>query len=348
VKTYRIGIIGFGVVGQGIGRLLHEKRALLAQKYGFDPQVIAISDPVKGQVYNPEGIDLGKALEAAREGIRLEETRIGEPGWDSLRVITESEAEIILEITPTNLETGQPGLDHIRAALQAGKHVATTNKGPIALAYQELKALAEEMGVQLRFEGTVLSGTPAINLATKDLAGSEVRAIRGIVNGTTNYILTQMEQGMSYEAALKDAQAKGYAEAKPDADVEGWDALAKIVILANVVMDAGLRVEDGEREGITGITPERIEEARHEGKRWKLIAQALREGNRVVASVKPKKVESQDPLYTISGVLNALVFETDTLGTIFVSGPGAGSVEAGYALLTDMLDIHRTLTAGDS
>lgn len=345
MRTYRIGIIGFGVVGQGIGRLLHEKRALLARKYGFDPQVIAISDPLKGQVYNPKGIDLGKALAAAKEGRRLEEVGLGEPGWDSLKVARESEADIILEITPTNLETGKPGIDHIRAALEAGKHVATTNKGPIALAYRELRELADRKGVQLRFEGTVLSGTPAINLATKDLAGSEIRAIRGIVNGTTNYILTQMEQGMTYEDALKDAQAKGYAEAKPDADVEGWDALAKIVILANVVMEADLKVGDVERAGITGITLQMIQDAQQEGKRWKLIAQAVREGDRVIASVKPQKVGPEDPLYGISGVLNALVFETDTLGTVFVSGPGAGSIEAGYALLTDMLDIHRTLSA---
>lgn len=342
-KIYRIGILGFGTVGQGIAEILSHKRDILHHYYTFNFKVVGISDPIKGMVFNSDGLDIEKALFSVRSGKRLEETDIGEPDWDSLKLIRDADLDILLEITPTNLNTGEPGLTHIREALTRGIHVATTNKGPIALAFNELIKLAQENNAILRFEGTVLSGTPVFNLHFYGLQGTSIREISGIVNGTTNYILTQMGMGKSYEDALKAAQVKGYAETDPTADVEGHDALAKVVILGNVLLGGSLHPEDVPCTGITGISQNDVESAKAEGKKWKLIARAWRDGKDVKAEVSPKKLGPENPLYSIDGVTNAITFETDLLGGVTIVGPGAGPWEAGYALLADMLDIHRTV-----
>lgn len=345
--SYRLACIGFGTVGQGFAELLLEKEEFLKTTYGLEVDVVAISDPLKGSVYDENGLDLRKILSLIERDGKLDRYDSGIKGWDSVRTIKEAGAAIIVEVTPTNIETGEPGVTHIRTALSEGKWVITTNKGPIALFYRELSDLAREKGRGLRFEGTVLAGTPAINLSSLNLAGAEIKEIRGIVNGTTNYILTQMDMGKSYDEALAEAQRLGYAEAKPDADVEGWDALAKIVILANVVMGGDLKPSDVEREGITGITPSQIEVSRMEHKRYKLIARAWREAGRIRARVSPEKIGEADLLFHISGVDNGLEFITDTLSRVAVVGPGAGRRETGFAVLNDLLSIHREVEKGE-
>ena len=343
MKPYNLGIVGFGTVGQGIARLLATKQSQLQVNHGFSFRVVGIADPVKGMIYNPNGIPLQAALDAVANGQRLEEADLGEPGWDSLKLIREGNLDILLEITPTNLRTGEPGITHLREALSQGIHVATTNKGPIALAYAELRDLAESRGAELRFEGTVLSGTPVFNLWRYGLACADIQEVQGIVNGTTNYILTRMAEGMDYEEALKEAQAKGYAETDPTADVEGLDALAKAVILGNVILGGQLRPEEVPTRGITDIQKADVEEALAQGRKWKLLVRVWREQGKVQAQVAPQKVDASHPLYGIDGVTNALTFYSDTLGTTTIVGPGAGSLETGHALLMDLLDIHRTL-----
>lgn len=342
-RKYNLAFIGFGTVGQGLARLLRDKGGLLREKHGFEYAVVAVSDVVKGSVYHRDGLDLEKLLSLVQKQGVIHDYPEGVKGWDSLRTIREAGADIIVEVTYADLKTGEPAITHVWTALSHGKHVVTTNKGPAALALKELLALAAEKGVFFKFEGTVLSGTPAINMGLRDLAGTEVSRIRGILNGTTNFILTQMEEGKDYQEALSRAQELGYAEAKPDVDVEGWDAVAKIVVLANVLMGADLRVDQVERMGITGLTLADIEEARGKGRRWKLIAQAWREDEGVKARVAPEQVPLQDLLAHIQGVTNALTLVTDALGEVTIIGPGAGGREAGYALLSDMLDIHRSL-----
>ncbi|RKZ00124.1 MAG: homoserine dehydrogenase [Candidatus Hydrothermota bacterium] len=333
----KIGFIGFGTVGRGFAEILVNKKEYLSERYGIEWKVVAIADPVWGMIHNPDGIDLKKAVELVDSGQKIES--LGETGWDSIKVARESEADVIVEVTPTNIKNGEPGLTHIREALSAKKHVITTNKGPIALAYKELKALADSNGVKLGFEGTVLAGTPALNLARWPLGGVYFEEVRGIVNGTTNYILTNMEAGRSYEEVLKEAQKLGYAEADPTADVEGFDAMAKVLILANVLFDANLKVDDVERVGITHLTVEDIEKAKSEGKRWKLLAKVWREGDVVKAKVSPEMVGKNDPLFHIMGVTNALVFKTDHLGEVTIIGPGAGRTATGHALLADLIEI---------
>jgi homoserine dehydrogenase len=256
-------------------------------------------------------------------------------------MIARAEADAMVEVTYTDISTGQPASDHVRSALERGLHVTTTNKGPVALRARELLELAEERGVRFLFEGTVMAGTPLLNLIRETLAGARIDEVRGILNGTTNYILTEMEAGLDYATALRQAQELGYAEAVPDADVLGWDALAKVTILANVVFGGALAPKESPCAGITGITPEDIAVARGEGKRYKLIGRVWREGGRVRASVSPALIEVAHPLAGVSGATNAATIATGALGEVTVVGPGAGRRETGFALLNDLLTIHR-------
>jgi homoserine dehydrogenase len=338
--SYKLAFIGFGVVGQGLTTLLKEKREFLKKNFGLEYVVTAISDPVKGSIYQEEGLDLERILALVEKDGNVNNYDKGTKGWDSVKTITDSNANLIVEVSPTDIENGEPGITHIRTALSNRKHVITTNKGPIALFYRELAELARKNNVALRFEGTVLSGTPAINLPLDALAGADVQEVKGIMNGTTNYMLAKMAEGQSYDAVLKEAQRLGYAETKPDADVKGWDAQAKIVILADVVMGAALKPSDVPTQGITEITIEDIEQAKKDGKRYKLIGRAWKEGGKVKAKVSPELVGPDDFLYHVAGVTNALTFSTDVLGKVTIVGPGAGKTETGFSLLVDFLSVH--------
>jgi len=338
----KLAFIGFGVVGQGLADILvRKKKTLEAMRVDLRP--VAISDTVKGSVYDPDGLDIEKALKKVSADGSLEGFDAPVKGWDALQTIRESNADAVIEATFTDLKTGEPAMSHVRAALEAGKHVVTSNKGPTALALRELLDLADKHRAQFRFEGSVMSGTPVLNLARRFLAGNEFAVLRGIFNGTTNFILTNMETGKSYEDALKEAQDLGYAEAVPDADVEGWDALAKVVILANAVMGADLKVGDVDRTGITDITLDDIRKAADEGMRWKLIGEVRREKGKVRGKVSPEKVALTDPLASVGGAVNAITFSTDLIQDVTVVGPGAGRVETGFALFSDLLEIARTL-----
>jgi homoserine dehydrogenase len=339
----RVAIIGFGTVGSNFAKVLKDKRRMLKDRYGLECEIVAISDINRGSVYDPKGLKIAELLSLIKETNKIENYKGGKKGLDSLTTIKETNADVVVEAAWTNLETGEPGLAHIKESLRAKKHVITSNKGPIAIAYPELKKLADENGVQIRFECTVMSGTPTIMMGMEGLAGHAINGFRGILNGTTNYILTNMEKGGAYNEILKEAQKLGYAEVDPSGDVEGWDTVGKTVILANSVMGAKLRVADVEREGITKITPKDIESAKKQGKRIKLIAHAWRDGGKVKAKVSPELVDLTDPLARVSGTTNALTFETDGLGPVTIIGKGAGGIETGHGILSDLIAIHRLM-----
>jgi len=337
----RLLFLGFGTVGQGLAELLLAKRDELKKRYGLDWIVTGIADTLKGNAYDAKGIDLAKALTMAAKGESLAALDRGGKGWDALAMAKHAEADVLLEATYTDIKTGEPATSHIRAALDRGVHVVTTNKGPLALHYRELAELAAKRKVEFLFEGTVMSGTPVLNLLRETLAGAEILEMQGILNGTTNYILTRMEEGLSYEAALAKAQELGYAEAVPDADVLGWDALAKVTILANVVFGASLKPTESPCEGITKITAADIAKAKADGKRYKLIGRVWREGGAVKAAVAPRLVDLSQPLAGVMGATNAVAISTDALGEVTIVGPGAGKVQTGFSMLTDLLHIVR-------
>jgi homoserine dehydrogenase len=336
---YRLALIGFGSAGQGLAQILRDHGDSLARRYGVEIRIEAVCTRTRGSLYDTDGLDTAALLEAITHDGHLRNLA-GQRDWSPLDMIEQADADVLVELSSTDLTSGEPATSHMRTALGRGMHAITANKGPIALHLTELRRLASDAQLYLGYEGTVMSGTPALRLGWSDLAGCEVLELRGIVNGTTNYILTQMEGGMSYADALAEAQRLGYAEADPTGDVEGYDAAAKAVILANVLMDARLGLGDVERAGITTLTRDTIEAARASGERWKLIARVWRAGNTVRASVQPTRLPLSHPLASASGATNALTLTTDLLGDVTLIGPGAGGAATGFAIISDILALH--------
>jgi homoserine dehydrogenase len=340
----KIAFIGFGGVGQALLQILLDKEKELRQEEGLETSIVAVADVMKGSVYNPGGLDGNQLLKLASEKRSMEEYDGGPgtvTGLDSLAAIKETNADVIVEVTYTDVKTGQPAVDHCRAAFQAGKSVITTNKGPVAVAYDELSTLAEEKGVFWGFEGTVMSGTPALRLPQETLRGNTIEQITGILNGTTNYMLTEMEKGLTYEQALEQAQNNGYAEADPTSDVEGYDARYKAVILSSVIMKTPLKADDVKCTGITGVTRDMLTDAIERGKRIRLVAKIKRTSEGVEAEVKPEELDVSDQLAGVPGATNAILYECDLAGPIFLTGAGAGLKETGFSLLIDLIHFER-------
>lgn len=336
MRKVKLILIGCGTVGQGLLQIIKDKNA--------DISVVAISDMMKGSLLEPDGIDISLMLDILGKGGKVDDyDKLGPSairGLDAIETVKQCDADIMAEMTYTDIKTGQPATSHIEEALKKGMHVTTSNKGPAALYYKKLSRLADENGVRFLIEGTVMSGTPVFNLARECFAGCEISEVKGILNGTTNYILTKMEdEGWSYEYALKKAQELGYAEADPTADVEGFDALAKVVILSNVLLNGDVSPDDVPCEGISKITLDDIKSAANEGMRYKLIGSTKLEGDKIIASVKPIKLPLSDPLTGVGGANNALTFDTDLLGKVIIQGAGAGKIETGFSIFVDILDI---------
>jgi homoserine dehydrogenase len=214
----------------------------------------------------------------------------------------------------------------------------------MVVAPREMIEQALAAGVELRWEGTVMSGTPVISTARRSLAGCTISGFSGILNGTTNFMLTEMEKGQAYDDVLRQAQKLGYAEADPSGDVLGWDAAGKVVILANTVLHVPLTLSDVEiTTGITKITLDDVRAAAAAGERWKLVAGAHVENGRVAASVLPQRLPLANPLAGVMGATNAVTFHTDLVGPVTVVGAGAGRSQTAFAVISDLLDIHRTL-----
>lgn len=332
-------LIGFGVVGQGLAQILQSKAAQLEQAQGFSATVVGVVTASKGSLFHADGLDIAGLLAAAKSG-----SFDAYPEGEGLRrdlsaseMIAAGGAEVLVEMSPTNLETAQPALAICHQALDAGLHLALANKGPVALDYANLRAKARARGLQMRYEATVMAGTPTMQLAEEALAGCEIRSARGILNGTTNYMLTQMEGGLSYAEALAQAQELGYAETDPSGDVEGWDAAGKVLILANALFGSSLTMADLDVSGITQISAEDMAAAEAAGERYKLIAGATPSGG----SVKALRLPLSDPLTSVAGATNAITLETDLLGDVTLIGAGAGQLETGGAILSDLLAIQR-------
>ena len=332
-------LIGFGVVGQGFAEILHDKADDLRREQDFAAEIIGVVTATKGSLYRPAGLDIPALLDAVQGGSFANYPNQSglQRGFTAGDMIASGEADVLVEMSPTNLQTAQPALDYCHQALDAGLHLVLANKGPVALAYAGLNAKARAKGLQMRYEATVMAGTPSIHLAEDSLAGCRILSARGILNGTTNYILTQMEGDMSYDEALTQAQALGYAETDSSGDVEGWDAAGKVLILANALFGSSLTMSDLDVSGITDISDSDIAEAKAAGQRYKLIAKATPQGG----EVRARRLPLNDPLASVGGSTNAITLETDLMGNITLIGAGAGKLETGYAILSDLLAIRR-------
>jgi len=334
----RIILVGYGVVGKGVTTILARRYAEKVKDYGFNPKIVAIAD-IDGAVINPRGLSPMK-LEALKQTRPISsDPEFGHPEMSALDVIESVEAEVVVEVTPVNIKNGEPALSHITKAFKTGKHVVTTNKGPLALAMPALTELAEYNNVYLRFSGTVGGGTPILEFAKRCLAGDKILSIRGILNGTTNYILTEMSQNrVTFQEALTNAQKLGYAEREPSMDIDGFDTACKVVILANWILNKKITLKDVDRTGIRDVSLQALDEASKRDNTIKLIGSI--DGN--TTTVKPMEIAKNNPL-CVSGVLNAITFSTEYAGEETLVGRGAGGIETASAVLRDLLDIRHKL-----
>ncbi len=337
----RIILVGYGVVGKGVTTILAKRYSEKIASYGFNPKVVAIAD-VDGAVINPRGFSPEKLEAFKQKGYPLSaDSDFGHQGMTALDVIENVEAEVVVEVTPVNIKNAEPALSHITKAFKTGKHVVTTNKGPLALAMPALTELAEYNNVFLRFSGTVGGGTPMLEFAKRCLAGDRILAIRGILNGTTNYILSEMGQNhITFQEALATAQKLGYAEREPSMDIDGFDTACKVVILSNWIMGKKVTLKDVDRTGIRDVTLEMLQDAAKRNSTLKLIGTV----NDNEISVKPVEIPWANPL-CVSGVLNAVTFQTEYAADQTLIGRGAGGIETASAVLRDLLDIRHKLAS---
>jgi homoserine dehydrogenase len=343
MKEVRVWIVGLGTVGQWLLRALHEHAATLEGRYGFVAAVVGVASARHGFVHDADGLDPLIVREQVSRGRPLEELPAVRHWQDAVEGLRATEADVLVEVTASPAESGEPGLTHMREALRRGIPVVTSNKWPVALHGVELVELAREQGVPFRAESTVMSGTPVLSTLVEGLAGATPTIVRGILNATANFILTRMEAGACYEDALREAQDLGLAERDPTADVEGYDAMAKAMILAGLVFGRQLRYEDVVRRGIIGIGRAQIEAARSDGAHLKQLVTLGFAGaggaNDIVARVEPSLLPRDDPLASISGVVNAIVCRAEPVGEVMVTGPGAGLELAGQGVFSDLIAV---------
>jgi len=338
-KQVRLIVSGLGNIGARFVAILRAKDQHLRSKYGLALQVVGAADS-RGAAADQAGLDLATVVQLKEQGQSVADyPTYGKMGRTPLELVQEIGADALCEATPVSLESGEPGLSCIRAALAKGMHVVTANKGPLVLAYDELTTLARECGVELRFCGTVAGGLPAINLGQRDLAGATIDRLEALPNLTTSFILDQMTQGESYEEALASAQAQGCAEADPRLDVEGWDAAVKLVILANSVLGVPATLDDVFVQGITALTQADLEQARENGQVFKLVARAVRQGEGYELHVAPIPLPLSHPLAKLSGQQMGIVYTTDIYGTIEAAITEVEPVASAATLLRDLLDI---------
>ncbi len=336
-RKLRIILVGWGVVGKSFAQMMVDREKELAKQFGFRARIVAIVDK-DGAAIDPKGLDLKRLLRPETRVTVSVDPQVGRPAMTALEVIENVEAETVIEVTPTNIQNGEPALSHIKAAFRTKKNVVTTNKGPLALALPALTELADHNNVHLRFSGTVGGGTPVLEFAKKCLMGDKILSIKGILNGTTNYILTAMdEKQQTFEHALSDAQKLGFAEANPTMDVDGFDAAAKLVIMANWIMDKKVTLRNVKITGIRNVTAKDLAEASKEGCTIKLVGTI---GETI--KVEPTQISRHDPM-NVGGALNAVTFTSESAGEQTIIGLGAGGIETASSVLRDLLDIKQNI-----
>lgn len=340
-KPLKTLFIGFGNVGRQVARILTRERKDFPGLASLDLKVVGIIGRSKGSLVNEEnGVDLRKALVEVESSGKFSPSNPARCDMSGTEAASTLDYDVLVELSTLSVETrGEPAVNHIRTALQRGRHAITANKGPVAFAFRELKDLAMENGCTFLYETTVMDGAPVFNMARASLKGCTITGIDGILNSTTNYVLSRMEQGLSLCEAVREAQDMGFAEADPSHDLEGWDAAAKISVLANALMGASITPFDIEKKGITDLKNEDVQEAASSGKRLKLICRAWRENGGVKAGVGVEEIEAGHLYNSVTGSGAVIRIETDLMGPILMTQENPTLYDTAYGVLSDLMTL---------
>lgn len=340
MKTCKVAMLGFGIAGKAFSRILLDNHSDIAEKTGYDVQIVTISTATRGTLNKPEGIDLAEAIRAVEEDGHFDRSDPGYCEWSAMDVVDKADYDVLLELTPLNIETGQPAIDHLKGAMNRGRHAISANKGPIAWAYRELRDLAREKGVCFYFETTVMAGMPIFNMADYCLEYAKVSEVKGILNATTNYILRQMELGLPQETIYENGRKGGFMEADLSMDVDGFDAAAKLTALLNVLMDAGITPDDIDRTGIGDVTPEQVMDAVARGNKLKLLCRGGIKDGKVWGRVHPEEIPAS---HAFSGedVVAVVELTTDLMDRLSIVQYGLETTQTGYGVFIDLMRVLR-------
>ena len=345
-RSVRIVVCGLGKVGRNFVRLLDAKRGLMVESYGIEVKMVGVGE-LNGSVLNDRGLPPSELADYfEHHGSLSDYPKGGRTDWQGIDIVRETpNVDVLVETTPTDIQTGEPALSHIRCALSRGTHVISANKGPFIRSYRSLKSLASDHGAILKLSAAAAAALPTLDVAQTCLAGAEIRSIEGVLNGTTNFILSRMRtEASSFEEALARAQSLGIAETDPTLDVEGFDTANKLALIANVSMDTNLLPEDVNRTGITGVTTEQVRQAATEGKFMRLVGRVEKDPlGKVIASVAPEPLPASHPLAGVDGSEKGITYTTDTMDRVTVAGGKSDPKGAAAALLKDLLNIYRPL-----
>ena len=334
-------VTGFGSASQAFCRMLLQQRHALLKDHHTEVRITGIAGRSKGSLLDPAGINLVRAMEEVTSLGAFSKDNPQYTTEDTRQIIKAAQADVLLELTTLSIDDGQPAIRHIETALSLGMHVITANKGPIAWDYKRLKELATAQDRLLLHETVVMDGAPVFSLTKETLPGCQVLSFKGILNSTTNFILEEMENEGSYEEAIKEAQRRGFAEADPSLDVDGWDAAAKTSALLNTLMNAQVTPPDIERTGISHITPEEIKKAQDQGFKIKLLCEGWFDSGQAVGRVHPVWIRTNDLFSTIDATTSILCLQTDLMGEICVVERHPEIEQTAYGIFSDLLTLLR-------
>ncbi|MBS3995077.1 MAG: hypothetical protein KGZ33_04725 [Alkaliphilus sp.] len=342
-RKLNICLIGFGNAGKEFCSLLINKREHILELTGFDLEIRVIATKTKGSLINMQGIDLQKALDEIDLLGRFDKKNLSFTQCSSLDLIQQSKADILIELSTLSIADGQPAIKHIETAFQNGSHVITANKGPLAWAYSKLKDMSQNNNLQFLHETTVMDGAPVFNLVKETLLGCTILSFKGILNSTTNFVLEQMEKGYSLDQSIKEAQSKGFAEADPSLDIDGWDAATKTAVLANVLMGANLTPMDIDRTGISHITLDDVFSAKEKNKKIKLVCEGFMDGTTVIGKVHPVLIDGTDIFSNIDGTSSILTLRSDLMASISMVEQNPKIQQTAYGIYSDLLTLLKHL-----
>jgi homoserine dehydrogenase len=337
-RQINLAFIGFGHVGRAFARLLIERRNWLLKEFGIEWKITGIATRSHGTSIDHNGLPIRKILSSWKRYSNLDRFHNGTCCDSHTDFIRQCGADVLFEMSVLDL-SGEPAAAYIREALGAGLSVITTNKGPVAVRFRQLTKLARLRDVRFLYEGTVMDGAPVFNLVRQHLPSTRIRSLRGILNSTTNYILTQMEQGTSFESALDYAKNTGLTEADPRLDLDGWDSAAKLSVLIQAMMGGCVKPKDIDRNGISEETGRIVRAAVRRDRRLRLVARAYRQGGRVTGKVELQELEIFDPLAAIRGLSNILILNTDTMRELAIIENNPSVDQTAFALFSDLISV---------